>query len=220
MTFELGLFIGVVAFYVYDATTLLYVNEVVFTLTRRGWAFTCPAGSYTLKRRIPFVAGVFTPFTPRFHVYRSQPGASGVCSSLNESRYLAALRPVRLLVGCLMVLLFVVLPAVLLFASAAWLLSLFAVAYLGCLSLAILIFTKRTSFGLSKRKCVSLCAEFLLCPPFALSVIPKMSRAHLDGVDLLTFARDRLTDATYQQLISEIRDRRESSAYQLEGGRP
>lgn len=220
MTFEVGLYVGVVAFYVYDATTLLYVNEVIFTLTRRGWAFTCPTSSYTLNRRVPFVAGVFTPFTPRFHVYRTQPGGGSVDPPFNEPRYLAALLPVRLLAACLTVMLFVLLPVILFIANATWLLYLFAATYLSCLSLAILIFTKRTSFGLSNRECVSLCSEILLCPPFAVSVIPKMSRGRFDGVGRLAFAREKLTDADYQQFVSVISDRSESATYRLEGGRP
>lgn len=167
----LALVAGAIALWVYDASLLLFRDEVVFVHGRRGWRATFGSG-FTLGGRD---LGLWMPGTPVFRAGWSDAGhRTGGRAPMRV--VLRALRPLQWAARVLALLLFVGMPAGLFFAVGhAWMLALVIALYgiaLACIGWA---WRCRHLFGLDRKAFGSLAFDVIACPPFAIDVVMKIT---------------------------------------------
>lgn len=209
LEYEVLLMGAAVGLYLYDSSSLLYVNEGVL-IPRGGKRWTVAFGSD--KARISgkelFVPNPLTPHRPMFRLsWRFE----GERSRLEKDwiRRAEAFGPMVPLVWAMVAALFLLLPLGL-FTRLGEQMVLFAVAVL-YLSIAIsLVWTwiNRAKLEISPRKVAALAFESLACSPFALNMVRKISMGLRIDEDLVT-AACRLQDvggwrATQREMIARL----------------
>jgi len=167
----LALVAGAIALWVYDASLLLFRDEVVFLHGRRGWRASLGNGFSLGGRDL----ALWTPGTPVFRAGWSDAGRRpGPRAPMRV--VLRALRPLQWAGRVLAVLLFVGLPAGLFLAVGhAWMLGLVGALYgiaLACIAWA---WRCRRVFGLDRKGFATLAFDVIACPPFAINVAMKIT---------------------------------------------
>jgi hypothetical protein len=170
----LALIGGAIALYAYDASLMLFRDEVVFAHGRRGWRAVLGSG-FLLGGRYLVMPGAWMPGMPMFRACWSQaPHRAGPRAPMRV--LLRALRPLQWASRVLAVLLFVAMPVGLfLHAAPTWMLALVAAMYgiaLACVGWA---WRCRRVFGLDGKGLASLAFEVIACPPFAVNVVMKLT---------------------------------------------
>lgn len=180
---------GIVLMYLYDSALLLYHDEIAFE-TRRGGIV---AGGLVLALggRLLFVPNPLTPHRPLYRLswLATAPEAGGGAASLRRlAGRLSVLAPWCL---WLLALFFIGLPACLWLSGTnaallAWLVAMY-VSILAALGIAA---TQRRRLALTNRQLWSLARDALLCPPFALNLLRKISLEHGRRLDLRAVLSD------------------------------
>lgn len=198
---------GVVALYLYDSALLLYHNELVL-VSRRGGCRVSGGSAFELGGRRVFLPHPFSPHQPLFRL--SWP-ARGVFEgdalpnrSLRVRVALTVLTPWMLLLLVLFVsglfcLLFISNDAM---ALLAWVVAIYGVIVVTLLH----VYRYRKALNLSRRAVAAIALDAMLCAPFALNIVRKISlRQHAD-VDLRAAAM-RLPPAALGDLSRILRER-------------
>lgn len=163
--FEVLLPLGAAAFYLYDCCLLLFAEEVIWVWTGAAWVRTLPTDVVIARRRL----WVLNPLRPDRAAYRGS-------GDTLPSAPVAALRPLQGMVWLLLALLALALPIVSVGLGAGLaLLLVFGLFYAAVALLLTLIWRRRAALGLTTRAYLALAADCLLCPPFAINVVRRIS---------------------------------------------
>lgn len=185
---EAALVLAAAGLYLYDSALLLYRDEgVVSTVGRTGWAVRFGSG-IQIRSRYLFIPSPLMPHRPIFRLaWKPQTDAAGE-RRWTERRTL--FEPLFPLVWGMLVSIFVLLPlALFLRLGDAVLLAVLALLYLHILALLGWIALKRLSFGLTGRRYAALAFEALICSPFALNLVRKISAEMPVDENLVSAAR-------------------------------
>lgn len=206
-SFEILLVLGVVGFYLYDSSMLLYTNELIFIRNRRSWRTCSTRHNPLLLGKRLYIPNPLTPNVAVFRVYWSEFELRSKDIDYSLNVFLTGLMPLGYLILLLFGLMFLCLPAVLFcYGSGAQLLWLMAIVYSNIVMIFLLVFQQREIFGLSKKLCFFLLIESLACAPFALNVLRKITLHRSQFMDPIEFARKYFDDESFRTLILVIRD--------------
>lgn len=198
-----------VVLYLYDSALLLYPNEaVLISLGRSGWIVGFGSNRTTLRGKGLYIPNPMFPNRSQFRLtwqYRaSSVGASHTWEETEKT--LTAFVP---LVFSLFAASYVFLPLAL-FGKGGDLLVLitFFLVYMNVIFILSLLWFKRGEFNLNNGEFLSTAFDFLICPPFALNVIRRLS-LRLDVKEDLVRAAARLQtqnewERTRAELISRL----------------
>jgi hypothetical protein len=195
LAYEVLLMGAVVGLYLYDSSSLLYVNEGVL-IPRGGKHWTVAFGSD--KARISgkelFVPNPLVPHRPMFRLSWKFEGESGRHRRDWTGR-VEAFGPLIPLVWAMVAALFLLLPLGL-FTRLGEQMVLAAVAllYLSIAVSLVWMWINRARLEISPRKLAALAFESLACSPFALNLVRKLSMGLRIDEDLVS-AACRLQDA-------------------------
>lgn len=196
---ELLLVVGVVGFYLHDAMLLLHFDELVFVRAGRRWL--ASAGGSQWGGRFLFMPNPLMPAQPVFRGSWLAPAAEAPPALPDLPRFLAGLRPFRVLAVTLWVQQLLVLPALLwAYPHPLAVLALFALVYATVVALAVLLWRRRARLGLDRRAATALAVDCLLCPPHAINIVRRISLQRLLPRDVLAFAASVLDPAGRQRL--------------------
>ena len=204
---EAALLLAAAGLYLYDSALLLYRDEgVVSTAGRTRWTVRFGSG-YQIRGRYLFIPSPLMPHRPIFRlVWKPETGVAADRRWTERRRLFAPLVP---LVWGMLVSMFVLLPmSLFLRLGDPMLLAAIALLYLNNLALLGWIALKRMSFGLSSRRFAALAFEALVCSPFALNLVRKISAEMAVDENLVDAAR-RLQkaqdwDASRRQIVARI----------------
>lgn len=200
---ELWLPIGAAAFYLYDASCLLWQNEVMFTHARHGWRVDGGSPLRLSGRRV-FLPNPLLPMRPQFQL-RWSSNETRTETADPPSRLLAALRPIGV-INQLQLLVLLALPFVSwILGAGIVLLALFALFYVFTLVALALAWRRRESCGLQTKAFWLLALDGLACAPFAVNLTRKISTRHGIAGDPLLFAARNLDSAaldTMRKLVA------------------
>jgi hypothetical protein len=204
---EVGLMLAAAGLYLYDSALLLYRDEgVVSTVGRAGWAVRFGSG-IQIRGRYLFMPSPLMPHRAIFRLVWKPETTVAADRRWTERRTL--FEPLMPLVWGMLVSIFVLVPAVLfLRLGDAMLLAAIAFLYLNILVLLGWIALKRASFGLTGRRFAALAFEALVCSPFALNLVRKIS-AEMPVEENLVDAAKRLQkthdwEASRRQIVARI----------------
>lgn len=195
--------------YLYDSALLLYHDEgVVSTVGRTRWTVRFGSG-YQIRGRYLFIPSPLMPHRPIFRLVWNPETGAAADRRWTERRTL--FEPLIPLVWSMLVSIFVLVPLGLFFRLGdAMLLGAVALLYLNILALLAWIARKRASFGLTRRRFAALAFEALICSPFALNLVRKIS-AEMPVDENLADAARRLQkaddwEASRRQILARIEE--------------
>jgi len=163
--FEVLLPLGAAAFYLYDCCLLLFADEVISHWNGAAWTRALPTDIVIARRRL----WVLNPLRPDRPAHRG-PGDATAPSPPGE------LRALQVTAWLLLVLLAVALPVVSIGLGAGpALLGVFGLFYATVLLLLTLTWLRRAALGLTTRAYLALAADCLLCPPFAINAVRRIT---------------------------------------------
>ena len=178
---------GIVLMYLYDAALLLYHDEVAFE-TRRGGALAAGGLTLELGGRQLFLPPPWSVHRPlhRLSWRASAQTGTGDAGGVASLRRLAARVSVLAPWSVLLLALFAVgLPVCLwLVPTSVALLIWLATTYATILATLAVAFAHRRRLGVTRRQLWSLARDALLCPPFALNLVRKISLEQSRRLDL------------------------------------
>ena len=188
-SFEVLLPLGAVAFYLFDASLMLYGNELAFEWRAPRWRVSGGMEAMLRGRRW-FLPNPFTPQALLFQVRWDLASTESAVDRFPQLEQLDRnLAPLKVVVVALAFVLLAVLPPVSwLYGAGAMLLAVFIAAYLLIGAALVIVLRRRATLGLSPRQLAWLAFEALACAPFAVNLVRKISLLQSDRVNLESFA--------------------------------
>ena len=194
-SFEVLLVLGVFGLYCYDSLMLLNFNELIFIRFKKKWSYKFPILSLQLLRKFPFLPNLLTPNVPLFQVFWPSRDQGLNINELNT--FIKSVLPIQIISVLLLLLMFVCLPIVAFrYGSGINLLIVFFAIYILIISILIYLFTKKNDLKLSNTKLVSVTFESIVCPPFALNIVRKISLNYPINVDPYIFSKKMFDEPT------------------------
>ena len=198
------LLLGILAFYLFDASLLLYADEVAFVKYGGKWSAPVGAG-FMLAGRYLALPGLWSPGAPVFRSVRRAPAAE---ERPAVDALLAVLRPLRWPARLVALLLFLVVPVSLLVNLAPRLmLGLLGSLYLTSVLSVAYVARRRAALGLSRRDVAAIAFDVIACPPFAINLVRRVTLRCGLGVAAGEFAAAVL-DASAHTRLAGILDAR------------
>lgn len=195
------LLLGVAGMYVYDATLLLYHNEVVFFERRDGrWSFSVGT-EFELAGRHVYVPSLFAPTRALLRLRWSSQTEPGSTTPLHGLRAWRAGVAATALPVLLVALLFAAMPAVLagnVYGLLGWMIALYA-----AIGLAVWrVWRLRKVTGLGGKVFSGMASDAFLCAPYALNLVRKQGARAAERFDLFSVAQ-ALLDADERGRLGE-----------------
>jgi hypothetical protein len=206
LSFELLLVMGVVGFYLFDSAMLLYTNELIFSEINGKWFFSSPEAHAQILKKYLYLPNPLTPDKPIFRVFWSvsEPNERQQDKETLQN-FLLTLKPSRHMTYCLFLLLFIVLPVVVfVFGSGLELLLLIVAIYLTISAMLIQVYRQRKMLELTGKTIVKLAFDSLMCAPFALNLLRKITLHRSLTGDPIDFAHQTFDAATFARLVQVL----------------
>jgi hypothetical protein len=204
-SFEVLLPLGAVAFYLFDASLMLYGNELALEWRAPRWRVSGGMDAMLRGRRL-FLPNPLTPHALLFQV-RWDTGSSDASADPTAplEQLDRSLAPVKGIVVALAFVLLAVLPPVSwLYGAGAMLLAVFIAAYLLIGVALVVVYRRRAALGLSPRRFAVLAFEALACAPFAVNLVRKISLLQSNRVELESFANQHFDESTHRAMATVV----------------
>lgn len=202
---ELWLPLGAIAFQLYDATQALWHNEVLFERAGKGWRLRADSPVRRWGRRM-VLPNPFMPQRPLFRVAWSQTDTRAQVQP-DLAPFFSALRPFGVICQILMLMLLALWPLCWILGAGLTVLALFAAYYLLVIGALVLVFVRRHALALTNKAYWSLFADVLLCAPFAVNLVRRISLNHGIAGNPVGFAATHFARATRAELAALVRNR-------------
>lgn len=210
------LMLAIACLYLYDSALLLFHNENEVVLEAGGRGYNVSIGSaMELGGKHLFLPN---PCFPHRALARlSWPnGGSPDWRPARWKRSQLALCTIAPWTRVLFGLFFVALPLALGFGTDVLLLGWLALTYLSIVAMLVHVYRHRTALGLPPRAVLALAVDALLCAPFALNMIRKISLRQASAATLHVFASSMLSVDECAILAGVLDDRIRTSLDHLE----
>ncbi len=195
---------ALIAFYAKDCLLLLHANEgVLESRSAHGWRVSFGSQSYTLSGRQPYLLRLFTPHRPAYRMSwaMAEDADSGLAWRDDVPGALLRVVPWTFAIG---LALFGLVPLALhSHVSMALLLASVGLVYALIVAALVGVWRRREPLGLSSRSWATLAAEVLLCPPYAVNLLRRLSIHASPSADLLATARARLDPRARAEVLRE-----------------
>ncbi|HET8899645.1 MAG TPA: hypothetical protein VFN09_12815 [Rhodanobacteraceae bacterium] len=166
----------IVLLYGSTSVRLLYADEAVLWLARRGFRLRLATGFLRVGGRSPLLLNPLDPLTPAYRGHWGGPtSTAGAGTAMTQHR--EACRRLAPLVAVVAVLVLLALPLALLFGSPLAVLACAGLAYLAAGLSLLGLWRARQAFALSPRGFAKLAFENLVCLPFAPGLIRQLCAA-------------------------------------------
>lgn len=197
--------LGAIAFYLYDSLLWLYGDELVLIRRAHRWEHAAGSERLLFRRRLYLP----NPLTPQRPLWRACWSGFATRDRVTDLSALAGLeltlRPLRVLVTVLWLLIVVALPVIALSgAQPAILLALLALVYSVAAIMVGCLWRQRAILGLSARSCRALSFDALACPPFAINFIRKISLQTAIKGELMAQARGAFDQSALESLRATL----------------
>lgn len=199
---------GVVVLYLYDSALLLYHDELVLIVRRKGYG--ASGGSvFELGGRHVFVPAPLCPQQVLFRLnWSPRAAADAQAKPLRLRRTVLALAALSPWMWLLLALFVAGLPYVLFVSgNVLALLGWIAAVYLVIVATLLQVYRYRKALNLSGRAVLAIAADALLCAPFALNIVRKIGLRQRVDVDLHTLASEVLPPDARRDLADVLGQR-------------
>lgn len=217
ITTQVQIVLIICLFYLYDAALLLKPEEGLLRKSRRGWLAQLASQGFELRQNWLLWPSIFAIHQP---VYRLRWNATqitlpgDVMPATALATHARSFRAFALPLYLLGALLFMALPASLLVlhSELAQLITL-ALIYLCTACISVLAWHHHKSDRPTAR---SIAVQILLCPPFALNVVRKLSLAYVPQPDLLQTAHALMDTPQWSAFAQQVQSVMQSEMHELD----
>lgn len=186
---ELALMAAAAGLYLCDSALLLYFDEGILAPAGRGrWRVLFASDKFRLMGRGLFLPNPLLPHRPVFRLGWRFPSPGRAVDAQWPARR-ALFRPLAPAVWAMSLALFVVLPLGLFRLGEPALLAAVVMLYASIAAALVWTGLNRGRLGVPARRFAVLAFESLVCPPFALNLVRRLSSAMPIGEDLVRAAR-------------------------------
>jgi hypothetical protein len=205
---EVQMVLAIALFYLYDAALALQPEQGLLRQGHGQWLARLATEGFALRRQWLLWPPLWLLHQPLYRlrwnpVHITLPGAPAPAQALatHAASFKGFALPLYLLAACL----FIALP-IALFAlhSEAILLVMLALIYLCTLWIALLTLRHGRRGHSERRLARSTALQLMLCPPFALNAVRKLSLAHGVGGDLLQSAQQLMAPAQWSAFAGRV----------------
>lgn len=202
---EALLMAAVLGLYLYDSALLLCVNEAVLTASRKGrWSVAFGSPYITLRGHELLLPNPFTPTRPMFRLAWDFDAAASRAAQAWSARRRPGLA-LTAAVCCLFLALFLGLPLALFARLGDWaIVSAFALIYGTAICIAVMLWRGRHEHRLRGMALAKLTLDIVICPPFGLNIIRRLSLAEPIREDFIHAAQRLLSPAQWEQAKAEV----------------
>lgn len=183
--------IGLVGLYLYDSTLLLASNEAILNCGWQGkWSALFGADSFQVRGKEPFLPNPFFPHRPLYRFAWNTTGFIGPSQPwATPSNPYGVLAP---FIWCMAGAIFILIPLGLFSRLSNVAIAAGVTIFYACALMAlVMVWLKRETYGISRKRFASLAFESLTCPPFAINMVRHLSLDVQPAEDFLS-AADRL----------------------------
>lgn len=202
---------GIAGLYLYDSALLLFHNEIVLEVRRDGYHVSGGMAMEFRHRRL-FLPNPLCPQRSLTRMaWRVDDPAEQTAQRLHGQRVRLALSMIAPWTWLLLGLFFVGLPATLWLGREQLLLGWLVLTYFAILVMLGRIWRYRKALNLTGRAVAALAFDGLLCAPFAINMVRKLSLRQPHRANLRAVAEGVLSPAENAALCKILRDRIETS---------
>jgi hypothetical protein len=177
LSFEITLWIGIFAFYIFGSTKFVYKNEFFILKGFKAWSFVFPSSFFIAFKKKIYIPNLFLPHL--IHLQFSYPSKEEKFSSKlykEINNFCKILLPLQILTVIQFLLLCIVLPLMILYkVHNYYLLCACIFIYMIVIVEFIYQLIHQKELGVNKKKIYSIFFGNLLCPPFSLNIIREIS---------------------------------------------
>lgn len=209
LSFEVLLVLGVLGFYVFDSAMLFFSNEFAYIQSKGKWLFAYPGSCCQILGRNLYIPNPLTPARPLFRLC----WFDSVTNEQQEDyealqQFVDALKPLRYFTMVLFALLIVGLPVMIYMNGSDWaLIFLFSLIYITVGGMLIQIYLQRKELSLPTKTFVKFAFDSLLCVPFSLNVLRKITMHRIFVGDPIKLAQKLFDETDFIQLVNVICNR-------------
>jgi hypothetical protein len=205
---ELWLPVGAAAFYVYDSACLLWQNELLYEKAGAGWRVAGGSQLRLMGRRLQLP----NPLLPQRALFLVRWSPADARQETQDAtalqRMLDSLRPVRMLVVAMMLLLLAAVPLVSwILGAGLTLLLIFGAYYLCIIGALMVVYCRRDVLRLTGKSFWLLAFDVLACAPFAVNLVRKITLRYGIGGDPTRFAAMNFERPLREKMLALIRAR-------------
>jgi hypothetical protein len=194
-SFEVLLILGVFGFYFYDSFMLLSLNELILTRSSKKWTYKFPIVGFQLLKKFPFLPNLLTPNATLFQV--SWPTSDQGLNIKELNIFIKSVLPIQIISVLILLLMFICLPVIAFtYGSGVKLLIIFSAIYSLIVCGLIYIFNQKHNLKISNTKFLSIAFESIVCPPFSLNMVRKISLNFPMNVDPYIFSKKMFDEET------------------------
>jgi hypothetical protein len=209
----------VTGLYLYDSAILLFCNEAVLIAQgKTKWLAGFGSSRTTFRGKELYLPNPLRPTQASFQLAWQLEGVV-LTGSQQWSETHKAFRGFSPFVWSLLVLLYLLLPIVL-FARLGdlMILSVFILIYVNIFAIVVKLWLDHRKLGIPHRNCAFMALDMLICPPFAVNVIRKLSLKVLVTEDFVLAAQRLLSVADWEAVRFELLARLDSEiSCEIEG---
>lgn len=209
LSYEGLLVIGILAFYLYDSAMLLFFNDIIFVERYGTWSFACPSDRWQILGKLLYFPNPLKPDASLFRLTWSTDSQTSIDSQDEATeRLIKALNPLRYLaLGLLFIMIFGLPVVILILGTGLWFYILLAAIYITILLMLFYSYWRKGALGISRRVWATLAFEIVLCPPFALNIVRKLTLKHVLTSNPIDFARRYFMKESFHKLIHSVQMR-------------
>ena len=180
---EYLLVICIIGFYLFDSIMLLYGNEVILTESGGKWNLLFPINNFFILNKALFIPNPLTPYSPLLLLYWTSPeNELDAVDSGALDNFIRALRPLKYMIGILFALMIFAVPIILIrYGAEKKFIILLLTVYINILLIISYIGYYRSELNISVRKYILIIVESLICAPYALNILRKLSLNYYPG---------------------------------------
>jgi len=177
INYEIALWVGIIIFYVYHSSKLIYKNEFFLTKGFFLWSYVFPNNLLSLSKKYIYIPNILLPHLIHFQFFYPSKDKKLLAKEAKEIKeFCKILLSLQALTFIQFILLCLVFPLMTLKGIDNYSLLLVVIVnflFVICELLIFLFFQKK--IGLSKRKIYSIFLQNMLCPPFSINLIRELS---------------------------------------------
>ena len=202
---------GIAGLYLYDSALLLFHDEIVLE-TRRESHLVSGGAAMEFRHRHLFLPNPLCPQRPLIRMaWRVDEPTEGMAQGLQGRRVRLALSVIAPWTWLLLGLFFVGLPGTLWFGTEQLLLCWLVLTYFAIALMLGRVWRYRKALNLTGRAVAALAIDGLLCAPFAINMVRKISLRQAHPASLRAVAGAMLSPAENAALCGILRDRIQTS---------
>lgn len=206
ISIEAWFVIGIYLFYISNSLKLLHNNQLILCMTLGKWKVICPDSQWQILRKTPYLFNPFLANSPIFcGTWSTATEANNIEAAIAIDEFVNALSPLNYFVIILFVMMCLCIPlALLTYGTGFVFLSMMLITYTTILVMLAVLYTKRTELGLSQRNYFSIAFDCIVCPPYAINLIRKITWQYKVKFNLIEFAVSKLNRDDFSKLVQGL----------------